>query len=46
MEKYPFKRASVVDVELYPVFEVNGNTCADKVDVGTDAMIPFEPMYE
>ncbi len=42
-EKYPLSRPSVVDVELYPVFDVNGNTCPASVDVDTVDICPFDP---
>ena len=43
VEKNPLSRPSVVDVLLYPVCVVNGNTCAASVDVDTVDICPFEP---
>ena len=46
VEKNPLVRPKVVEVELYPTFEVNGKTEAARVEVETVPTIPFEPMYE
>ena len=43
VEKYPLSRPSAVDVALYPVADVNGNTCPASVDVDTVDTSPFVP---
>ena len=45
VEKYPPSRPSVVDVELYPDTDVNGNVCPARVDVDTVPTSPFDPVY-
>jgi hypothetical protein len=46
VEKSPPPKPMAVEVELYPVLEVNGNTCPARVDVETVLSAPFEPTYE
>jgi hypothetical protein len=46
VEKNPPVRPRTVEVELYPVTDVKGNTCPASVDVETVARSPFEPIYE
>ena len=44
VEKNPFNKPSVVEVELYPETDENGNICAESVDVDIEESSPFEPI--